>query len=143
MAQNTSEAVVRYIGDDYFLGTTPSGLPQLMDSKGDRHSAPTPIELLLVAVAGCTAIDVQSILAKKRQAVTSYDVRISGTRAEDHPRKFTAFDITHIVRGRGISAKAVEDAIRLSDETYCSVAASVKPTATITTSYEIIEDSKD
>ena len=143
MLNSQYNAVVRYAGDGYFIGTTPGGYPQLMDSKGDRHAAPTPIELLLVAVAGCTAIDVQSILAKKRQDVTSYDVRISGTRADEHPRKFIAFHITHIVRGRGISAKAVEDAIRLSDETYCSVAASVKPTAAITTSYEIIEDEKD
>ena len=142
MSGNTNKANIKYAGDGFFIGIPPSGHAQIMDSKGDRHAAPTPIELLLVAVAGCTAIDVQSILAKKRQDVTSYDVRIAGTRAEEHPRKFTAFHITHIVRGRGISAKAVEDAIRLSDETYCSVAATVKPTATITTTYEIIEDEK-
>lgn len=140
MAENIYEGSVRFIGDSYFLGTTPSGAPQLMDSKGDRHAAPTPLELLLLAVAGCTAIDVESILAKKRQSVTSYEVRIKGTRADSHPRKFTAFHITHIVRGRGISEKAVEEAIRLSDETYCSVAATVRPTAAITTSYEIVEE---
>ncbi len=139
MAENTYKATVRYAGDGYFIGTTPTGIPQLMDSKGDRHAAPTPLEMLLVSVAGCTAFDVQSILEKKRQDVTGYDVEITGTRAETHPRKFTAFHINHIVHGRNVSEKAVADAIKLSDEIYCSVAATVRPTAEITTSYEIVE----
>lgn len=139
MAESTYKATVKYAGDGYFIGTTPTGIPQLMDSKGDRHAAATPLEMLLVSVAGCTAFDVQSILEKKRQDVTGYEVEITGTRAETHPRKFTAFHINHIVRGRGVSEKAVADAIRLSDETYCSVAATVRPTAEITTSYEIVE----
>ncbi|MFZ1700185.1 MAG: OsmC family protein [Pyrinomonadaceae bacterium] len=139
MAENEYKATVRYAGDGYFIGTTPSGYPQLMDSKGDRKAAPTPLEMLLVSVAGCTALDVQSILEKKRQDVTSYDVEITGTRAEDHPRKFDAFHINHIVHGRGVSEKAVADAVELSDTKYCSVAATVRPTATITTSYEIVE----
>jgi putative redox protein len=133
------KGTVRYAGDEYFIGTTPSGFSQLMDTKGDRHSAPTPMELLLIAVAGCTAVDVISILGKKRQVVTSYSVEIDGTRADDHPRKFTAFHINHIVHGRGVSAKALADAIELSESKYCSVAATVTPTATITTSFEIIE----
>ena len=139
MAENTYKATVRYAGDGYFIGTTPTGIPQLMDSKGDRHAAATPLEMLLVSVAGCTAFDVQSILEKKRQDVTGYDVEITGTRAETHPRKFTAFHINHIVHGRNVSEKAVADAIKLSDEIYCSVAATVRPTAEITTSYEIVE----
>lgn len=133
-----SKATVRYAGDDFFIGVTPSGHAQVMDSKGDRHAAPTPIEMLLVSVAGCTAIDVQSILAKKRQDVTDYNVEITGTRADDHPKKFTTFHIHHIVHGRNVSEKAVADAVELSDTKYCSVAATVKPTATITTSFEII-----
>lgn len=109
-----------------------------MDTKGDRHSAPTPMEMLLVSVAACTAVDVISILNKKRQNVTDYDVEITGVRADDHPRKFISFHINHIVRGRDISEKALADAIELSDDKYCSVAATVRPTATITTTYEII-----
>ena len=66
MAGSEYKASVRYAGDDYFIGTTPGGYPQLMDSKGDRHAAPTPLEMLLVSVAACTAFDVQSILEKKR-----------------------------------------------------------------------------
>ncbi|MEQ1920866.1 MAG: OsmC family protein [Pyrinomonadaceae bacterium] len=139
MSGNTYKATVKYAGDDFFIGTPPSGHAQVMDSKGDRHAAPTPMEMLLVSVAACTAVDVQSILAKKRQDVTAYDVEIEGVRADDHPRKFIKFHVHHIVHGRGVSDKAVADAIKLSDETYCSVAATVRPTAEITTSYEIIE----
>lgn len=95
--------------------------------------------MLLVSVAGCTAADVISILKKKRQIVTDYNIEITGERAADHPRKFISFHVHHIVYGRGVSAKAVEDAIELSDTKYCSVAATVRPTAEITTSYEIIE----
>lgn len=139
MLSNEYNATVRYAGDGYFIGTTPSGYPQLMDSKGDRHAAPTPLEMLLVSVAACTAFDVQSILEKKRQDVTGYEVVITGTRADDHPRKFTAFHINHIVHGRGVSSEAVARAIELSDTKYCSVAATVRPTAAITTSFEIVE----
>lgn len=139
MSSNEYKATVKYAGDEFFIGTTPNGYSQVMDTKGDRHSAPTPMEMLLVAVAACTAVDVISILNKKRQDVTDYDVEISGVRADDHPRKFIAFHINHIVRGRNVSEKALADAIELSDTKYCSVAATVQPTATITTSYNIVE----
>ncbi len=142
MSNNDYKATVKYAGDDFFIGIPPSGHAQLMDSKGDRHAAPTPLEMLLVSVAGCTALDVIPILRKKRQDVTGYDVEITGTRAEAHPRKFVAFHIHHIVYGLNVSEKAVADAIKLSDTTYCSVAATVRPTAEITTSFEIIETSE-
>lgn len=139
MSNNTFKATVRYAGDEFFIGTPPSGHAQVIDTKGDRHAAPTPMEMLLVSVAGCTAADVMSILLKKRQDVTDYNVEITGVRAEDHPRKFVKFHVHHIVHGRGVSEKAVADAIELSDTKYCSVAATVRPTVEITTSYEIIE----
>lgn len=139
MSGSNNKATVSYAGDEFFIGISPSGHAQAIDSKGDRHAAPTPMEMLLVSVAGCTAIDVMSILQKKRQDVTSYDVEITGDRKEDHPRAFIKFHIHHIVRGRNVSEKAVADAIELSDTKYCSVAATVRPTAEITTSFEIIE----
>jgi putative redox protein len=139
MTENEYKASVRFAGDDFFIGTAPSGSVQLMDAKGDRHAAMTPLEMLLVAVAGCTAFDVEPILKKKRQDVTEYRVEITGIRADDHPRKFISFHVHHIVHGRSVSEKALADAIELSDTKYCSVAATVRPTATITTSYEIIE----
>ena len=139
MSGSNNKATVSYAGDEFFIGISPSGHAQAIDSKGDRHAAPTPMEMLLVSVAGCTAIDVMSILQKKRQDVTAYDVEITGDRKEDHPRAFIKFHIHHIVRGRNVSEKAVADAIELSDTKYCSVAATVRPTAEITTSFEIIE----
>lgn len=139
MSSNAYKATVIHAGDELFIGTPPSGHAQLIDTNGDRKAAPTPVEMLLVAVAACSAADVVSILKKKRQDVTEYRVEIEGTRAAEHPRKFTSFHLNHIVHGRSVSAKAVEDAILLSDTKYCSVAATVRPTAEITTSYEIIE----
>lgn len=141
MSGNTYKATVHYAGDDFFIGIPPSGHAQTIDTKGERHSAPTPMEMLLVSVAACTAVDVISILLKKRQDVTDYKVEIAGERVEEHPRKFIEFHIHHIVHGRSVSEKAVADAIELSDTKYCSVAATVRPTAEITTSYEIIETS--
>ncbi|CAN5479302.1 OsmC family protein [soil metagenome] len=139
MSTTTYNAVIQYAGDDFFIGTPPSGHAQLIDANSDRKAAPTPLENLLVAVAACTAFDVQSILKKKRQDVTDYRVEISGTRREEMPKAFIKLHVKHVVTGRGIAEKAVADAIKLSDETYCSVAATVRPTAEITTSYEIIE----
>ena len=138
MAGNPYRATVLYAGDEFFIGTAPSGHAQVMDTKGDRLAAPTPVEMLLVSVAACTASDVISILLKKRQDVTDYKVEVEGTRFEDHPRKFIKFHIHHIVHGRNVSDKAVADAIELSDTKYCSVGATVRPTAEITTSYEIL-----
>lgn len=139
MGDSVYRATVHYAGDEYFIGTSPSGVSQAIDTKSDRHAAQSPVEMLLIAVAACSGADVVSIMNKKRQDVREYDIEVTGTRVDDPPRKFTAFHVHHIVRGRGISAKALEDAIELSDKKYCSVAATVRPTAEITTSYEIIE----
>lgn len=139
MSHNEYRATVQYAGDEFFIGTTPSGHAQAIDGKGDRKAAASPLEMLLVSVAACTAVDVVSILEKKRQDITDYKVEITGTRRDEYPRAFTAFHIHHIVYGRSISEKAVADAIALSDTKYCSVAATVRPTASITTDFEIIE----
>jgi putative redox protein len=139
MAGDPYKATVKWAGDDFFIGTPPSGHALTIDSKGDRRAAYSPLEMLLVSVAACTAADVISILLKKRQNVTEYNVEVTGTRVDDHPRKFTAFHVHHIVQGRSVSENAVADAVELSDQKYCSVAATVRPTAEITTSFEVIE----
>ena len=139
MPANNYKATVYYAGDEFFIGIPPSGHAQTIDVKGDRKAAQSPLEMLLVSVAACTAADVISILSKKRQDITDYKVEITGERVDDHPKKFTAFHIHHIVHGRSVSEKAVADAIELSDTKYCSVAATVRPTAVITTSYEVLE----
>ena len=139
MAENIYKASVKYAGDEFFIGTTPGNHSLIIDTKGDRKSAPTPLEMLLVSVAACTAVDVVSILEKKRQIVTDYKVEITGERRDEFPRSFTKMHIHHIVYGRAVSEKATADAIELSDTKYCSVAATVRPTVEITTSFEIIE----
>jgi putative redox protein len=140
MASGIYKATVQYAGDDFFIGTPPSGHAQTIDNNGERRAAPTALELLLVAVAACTAGDAVSILHKKRQDVAAYRAEVTRERVDEHPRKFVKFHVHHIVHGRSVSEKAVADAIELSDTKYCSVAATVRPTAEITTSYEIVEE---
>ena len=142
MSDSDYKAIIQYAGDEFFIGTSPSGHAQAIDSKGDRKAAPTPMEMLLVAVGACTAVDVVSILEKKRQTVTDYRVEVSGDRREEHPRAYTKIRVHHIVYGHNVSEQAVARAVELSDTKYCSVAATVRPTAEIETSYEIIEVEK-
>lgn len=137
-----SKAVVHFAGNDLFIGITPSGHAQALDTDHERASAATPMELLLIALGSCTAVDVISILKKKREDVTDYRVEVRGERREEHPRSYTRMNVHHIVRGRGISEKAVAQAIELSETKYCSVAATLRPTAEIVSSYEVIEESE-
>ena len=133
------KAVVRFVTDDLFLGVTPSGHALALDTN-DQRSAPSPVELLLVALGSCTATDVASILKKKRQQVTSYVIEVTGTRRDDYPRKYTSMKVHHILTGKSISAKAVAQAIELSETKYCSVAATLRPTVEIQSTFEIIEE---
>jgi putative redox protein len=139
MAENLYKAEIHWGGEEFFIGTPPSGHSVIIDTKGENKSAPTPLEMLLMSVAACTATDIVSILTKKRQKITGYKAIITGTRRDEHPRFFKAFHIHHLVYGHDVSEQAVARAIELSDTKYCSVAATVRPTATITTSFEIIE----
>jgi len=131
---------VQYAGNDFFIGVSPGGHAHVFDTNGERKSAPTPVEMLLSAIGACTGADVVSILGKKRQKITGYRNEVSGERREEHPRSFQQIHIHHIVRGQGVSEAAVAQAVELSDTKYCSVAASVRPAAHITSSFEIIEE---
>jgi putative redox protein len=133
-------ATVEYAGDDFFIAVTPSGHAQVIDLKSERSAASGPMELLFLALGGCTGADVMSVLQKKREKVTGYKLEIRGERRQEHPRSFRKFEIKHILRGRGISEQAVAHAIQLSTEKYCGVAATLRPTAEIVTSYEIQEE---
>ncbi len=139
MNRNDSKAIVQYKTEDVFLVTTPSGHQLTLDTDSARHSAPSPMELLLVALGSCTAVDVISILRKKRQDVTDYRVEVRGERRADHPRSFERMEVHHILTGRNISERSVAQAIKLSEEKYCSVAATLRPAAAIVSSHEIIE----
>ena len=134
------KATVHYAGRDLFVGISPGGHAQVLDTDHARASAATPVELLLIALGACTAVDVISILTKKREDVTSYHVEVSGERRAEHPRSFTRMEVRHIVRGRKVSEKSVAQAIELSETKYCSVAATFRPTVEIVSSYEIIEE---
>ena len=106
-------AVVLHAGDDLFIATTPSGHAQVLDTDTARASAASPMELLLIALGGCTAVDVVSILKKKRERVTGYRVEVRGTRREEHPRAFTRIEVRHVVAGHGLSERAVAQAVEL------------------------------
>lgn len=134
----TMNAEVRFAGDDLMIGLGPGNTSMVMDTKGDRKSAPSPMEALLMAVAGCTMVDVVSIMEKKRQPLSEYRIEISGDRREEHPRAFTKIHLKHIVKGENVQAEALAQAIELSDEKYCSVAGTIRPTVEITTSFEIL-----
>jgi putative redox protein len=140
MDNSEAKAVVHSAGDELFVAITPSGHAQVLDTNHERASAATPAELLLIALGGCTAVDVVSILKKKRERVTDYRVEVRGTRREEHPRAFTRMEVRHVVRGHNVSEKSVASAIELSETKYCSVAATLRAGVEIVTSYEIIED---
>ena len=135
----TTEAEITWIEDRRFVGTASSGHAIVVDSSAEKMG-PSPMELLLIGMAGCTAHDVIGILKKKRQAVTGLKVITQAERAEEPPRVYTVINIEYVVRGRGIKPKAVEDAIRLSKETYCSASIMLGKTARITTSYRIEDE---
>ncbi len=140
MDTNNAPAVIHYAGNDLFVGISPSGHALAIETDSTRGSAATPMELLLLALGSCTGVDVVSILRKKREQVTGYRVEVRGERRAEHPRSYTRFEVRHIVRGRNLSAKAVTQAIELSEQKYCSVAATLRPMAEIVSSYELIEE---
>ena len=143
MAANDVKAIVRFVSDDLFVGISPSGHSITLDTDSSRSIAPSPPELLLLALGACTAPDVTSILTKKRQQVTQYVIEVSGERRDEYPRKYTSMKVHHILTGRNLSERAVKQAIELSDTKYCSVAATLRPGVEIQTSFEIIEDTSD
>ncbi len=134
------EAVVHSAGDELFIGISPGGHAQVIETNHERASAATPMELLLLALGGCTAVDVISILRKKRERVTDYRVEVRGERRAEHPRAYTRIEVRHVVRGHNISERAVASAIELSETKYCSVAATLRPGVELATSYEIVEE---
>ena len=134
------KATIHFADNEFFIGVTPSGHAQVIETNSARGTAATPMELLLLALGGCTGVDVISILKKKRQQVTDYRIEVSGERREEFPKRFTRLLVKHIVRGHSVTEQAVARAIELSETKYCSVAATLRPGVEIVTSYEIIED---
>jgi len=125
-----------------FTAQTGSGFSVELDSpsSAEPQAAPSPVEMQLVALGGCTAMDVTSILRKMRQEVASYDLDLAGERAEGHPRVYTSVLMTHQLRGRDIVEANVRRAIQLSMDRYCHVFAMLYPRVDIRERFEIADD---
>ncbi len=126
-----------------FAGTADTGFEVVMDSGlsvGGDNTAPRPMELILIGLCGCTAMDVISILRKKRASVSGLEVKAHAERAASHPKIFTDIHLEYIVTGNNVNPKAVERAIELSATTYCPAQAMLALAANMTTSYKIIEE---
>ncbi len=123
-----------------FLVETGSGHNFVVDDPAGG-TGPKPIELVAAALAGCTAFDVITILrGKKRQLVTGYEVQVEAEQAERPPQVFVAIRIHHIVKGHDVNAAAVSEAIRISEEKYCSVEAMLEDSAVVRTTFEVINE---
>jgi putative redox protein len=118
--------------------TAGSGQTLRLDASDD-HTAQSPMEAVLSALAGCTGADVISMLRKGRQDVTDYRIEVRAVRAEDHPRVYTEVDVVHVVTGHGLRESAVHRAVELSSTKYCSVSAMLGWGAAMTHRYEIVE----
>jgi putative redox protein len=135
------ETRLRWGGGAVLIGLSSGGHTVVMDGPpegGGRNLGPRPMEMLLLSMAACSTYDVVTILQKSREDITDCDVRITATRAEDHPKVFTDIHLHFIVSGRDVKGKNVDRAIKLSAEKYCSASIMLGATAKITHDFELI-----
>src|SRR6266849_2322792 len=131
-----TEAKTTWIEKQRFDSVASSGHKIVVD--GDKAAGNSPMELVLIGLCGCTGYDVVSILQKKREPFTSIEVRAEAERAAESPSIYTEIKLIYRIGGK-VSRKAVEDAVRLSKEKYCSVSAMLQNTAKITTQIEYLD----
>jgi putative redox protein len=137
------EAKVTFCGGMRFVGQADSGHAVVMDTgeaHGGEDSGVRPNELLLIGLAGCTGMDVISILRKKRQGVSGLELIVRGELASDPPKRFVGLTVEYRVRGRGIDAEAVRRAIELSETKYCSVGLTLRAPVPITSTFAILPE---
>ena len=137
------KARVKWVEQVSFLGETESSHAVLMDGSpaaGGRNLGPRPMEMLLLGAGGCTSFDVMSILKKSRQAVSACYVELDAERAETDPKVFTKIHMHFVVKGKDVKPEAVEKAIKLSAEKYCSASIMLGATAAITHDFEVIQE---
>jgi len=132
-----TEAKARWIEEHRFVAESDSKHGIVVD--GDKKTGNSPMELVLLGLCGCTGYDVASILTKKREPFKSLEVRATAERAAEPPTVYTKINLIYKVGGK-VSRKAVEDAVRLSKEKYCSVSAMLEKTAKITAEIELAEE---
>ena len=130
---------VTWVQNEQFVGTDSTNHSIVLSTDKDGTGA-KPSEMLLVALGACTAVDVVGILVKKRQKLTGLQIKVNGQQDADPPWAYRKIHVEYIVRGQGILDRAVQQAIELSEEKYCSVAATIRGVAEITSSYQIVED---
>lgn len=138
MAQEL-EIRAHHVAGLQFVAETATGHPVTLDTH-EQNTGATPMEMLLMSLAGCSGISVISILQKKQQDVTHYEVCVQGKRAETHPQVFTAITVEHILTGHNISPIAVERAIDLAEIRYCTVSVMLSQVVQLKHIYQIIED---
>ena len=137
------DAVVKLDQRMHFTGTADTGFEVVMDSDssvGGDDTGPRPMELILIGLCGCTAMDVISILRKKRQAVSKLEVKAHADRADTHPKVFSDIQLEYFVTGEKVDPKAVERAIQLSADRYCPAQAMLGQVVNMSTSYVIFEE---
>jgi putative redox protein len=138
VADTWREIEAEWQGGGAFIGRNSLGGMVQMGKMGDRPGV-SPMELLLVGLAGCTGMDVVDIMLKKRESLKAFTVKVRAKRTEDYPQIFTEIEITYLIWGKGINPASVERAIQLSEDKYCSVRAMLKSTAEIRSIYQIID----
>lgn len=131
-----STATVRWISGKQFIGIDSTNHSVVLSTPSEGIGM-KPSELLLVAVASCTAVDVVDILAKKRLTLEGLEISVSGEQDADPPWTFRKIHMRFCLRGKDLTEKAVAQAIQLSEEKYCSVASTIRPTAEVTYEFEI------
>jgi len=138
-----AKAKVTLLDNMQFTGTASSGHTLIMDAEdesGGHNKGFRPMELLLVGFGGCSGMDMISILRKKRQQVSGLEINVQGEKSDTAPKIYKKVHIEYVIKGKGVGKEAVERAINLSLEKYCSVGATLARTGTITHTYKIIEE---
>ncbi|MBI4721761.1 MAG: OsmC family protein [Candidatus Stahlbacteria bacterium] len=120
-----------------FSGQSDSGYTCLMDTR-DANTAPTPMELLLIALGGCTGMDVVSLLQKMKVKFNSLEIELKGDRSDEHPRVYKKIELVYKVKGDNVPEDKVRKAVKLSQDKYCSVSAMLKPNVEISYTIEVI-----
>lgn len=137
------KARIKWIDGMAFIGESESGHGIVMDASpevGGRNLGPRPMEMLLLGAGGCSSIDVMMILKKSRQAVADCYVEISAERAATDPKVFTKIHMHFVVKGKDIKPEAVEKAVKLSAEKYCSASIMLGATAKMTHDFEVVQE---
>ena len=133
------QANVKWVEGNTYIGRSNSNHNVVFDA-GSDGAAPSPMEMVLMSVGGCSSVDVVSILKKTKQEFSSVDVQLTAERAETAPRVFTKINLHFVVTGNNVSEKHLERAVSLSAEKYCSVALKLDKTVEITHSHEVVQD---